>query len=419
MKVILWIVIPSCMIASFPLKADEPTEPHTSIRFIEPNDRSGSSIAVSTTNTALVHTAQILPKPVTIPLDGIDVLSLQMKSCFQELESTLREAGTTLSNVVKLNIYVTADGDGREVESRLSSFLPRGTRPAFSFVTTPLLQPGARIAFDAVAVTNQNPSEVRRWRRRGDSDLNSPTQLLTSGQTAGAILPIGPRLYISGQAEVGDGTLRQATQRTMESLKRTMIHFGIRPADVVQLKAFLRPMSDASTAVAVMEAAFVGSLPPAIVLVEWDSPQAPIEIELIAASPVQPNSKELPSIEFLTPPAMKASPVFARVVRVNHPTTIYLSGLYGTATDPNGGDEVRDLFGTLKRITTENGSDLRHLVKATYYVTTDEVSGHLNTVRPGVYDPERPPAASKAKVRGTGRAGRTITMDLIAVPAMP
>jgi hypothetical protein len=32
------------------------------------------------------------------------------------------------------------------------------------------------------------------------------------------------------------------------------------------------------------------------------------------------------------------------------------------------------------------------------------------------YDPQRPPAASKAMVRGTGREKRTITWDMIAVP---
>ena len=42
------------------------------------------------------------------------------------------------------------------------------------------------------------------------------------------------------------------------------------------------------------------------------------------------------------------------------------------------------------------GSDLRHLVKATYYVTDEDASRALNELRPKFYDPARPPAASKA-----------------------
>jgi hypothetical protein len=63
-----------------------------------------------------------------------------------------------------------------------------------------------------------------------------------------------------------------------------------------------------------------------------------------------------------------------------------------------------------------SGSDLKHLVKATYYVSGDAVSLGLNQLRPRYYDPLRPPAASKAIVPGVGYSSRTLTMDMIAVP---
>jgi len=61
------------------------------------------------------------------------------------------------------------------------------------------------------------------------------------------------------------------------------------------------------------------------------------------------------------------------------------------------------------------GSNFDHLAKATYYVSEDSSSQELNEFRPSVYNPERPPAASKAAVRGVGRAGRNVTVDMIAV----
>ncbi|HVC96352.1 MAG TPA: hypothetical protein VND64_21890 [Pirellulales bacterium] len=46
----------------------------------------------------------------------------------------------------------------------------------------------------------------------------------------------------------------------------------------------------------------------------------------------------------------------------------------------------------------------------------DDASNQLNTLRPEYYDPQCPPAANKAMVRGVGRAGRAVTLDMIAVP---
>ena len=47
----------------------------------------------------------------------------------------------------------------------------------------------------------------------------------------------------------------------------------------------------------------------------------------------------------------------------------------------------------------------------------EDASQQLNEVRPRYYDPKRPPAASKATVHGVGLKQRSITLDMIAVPA--
>ena len=69
----------------------------------------------------------------------------------------------------------------------------------------------------------------------------------------------------------------------------------------------------------------------------------------------------------------------------------------------------------LKQLLDRTGSDLRHLVKATYYVSDDVADRKLNEIRPEFYDPRRPPSASKARVPGVGLAGKSITLDMIAV----
>ena len=54
-------------------------------------------------------------------------------------------------------------------------------------------------------------------------------------------------------------------------------------------------------------------------------------------------------------------------------------------------------------------------MKATYYVADDDSSNKLNDLRPKYYDPARPPAASKAKVAGSGMENTSVTLDIIAV----
>ena len=102
------------------------------------------------------------------------------------------------------------------------------------------------------------------------------------------------------------------------------------------------------------------------------------------------------------------------MVRVNQGDLIYFSGLYGQSSkDP--GEQIREIFRSIDAVLKRTGSDFDHLVKATYYVSDEEASTKLNEVRPEFFNPARPPAASKAKVQGTGFSGKPIALDMIAV----
>jgi hypothetical protein len=58
---------------------------------------------------------------------------------------------------------------------------------------------------------------------------------------------------------------------------------------------------------------------------------------------------------------------------------------------------------------------MRHLVKATYYVSDNDAARWIDRTRPKRFDPVRPPAASKLMVHGVGHPHRTMTVDMIAV----
>jgi enamine deaminase RidA (YjgF/YER057c/UK114 family) len=228
------------------------------------------------------------------------------------------------------------------------------------------------------------------------------------------VLASGTKLYVSGQAEKGLD-LAEMTRKTLQSLAATLEHAGVALQDVVQIKSFVGPMESAGVAEREIVGYFAGKGPvPPLVFVEWTSSPS-IEIELVAAAGKAP----LPAgetVEFLTPPGMTTSPVFSRVARVAPGPMIYTSGLYGQARN-DASTQTREVFEKLGTLLEQTGSDFRHLVKATYYVSSDDASRKLNELRPAFYAPQRPPAASKAPVRGTGRDGQSLTLDMIAVPA--
>ena len=83
----------------------------------------------------------------------------------------------------------------------------------------------------------------------------------------------------------------------------------------------------------------------------------------------------------------------------------------------NSLQHLRGFWRRLGHDLADHGSDFRHLAKATYYVSNADASGKLNQLRPTIYDPARPPSASKAMVQGVAMPDRTITIDMIAAPA--
>ena len=319
------------------------------------------------------------------------------------LERVLQRVDSDLDRLVKVDVYVARP----EVISTFQGALGRrmaGKRgPAISYVVGALAQPGALVALDAIATTSLG---------RGAGEVTRVNSKVGAGsRTSGivALLPAGRRVFVSGQAEPG-ADMAQATRKTLEGLGRTLAHLGLDRSRVVRVKAFLGPMSAAAEVEREVVAYFGTEGLPPLTLVEWQS-KVPIEIELIAAAPPQAGGE---AVEYITPPSLKPSPVFSRVALVNRGALIYVSGLYGPA-DSSGAKQVETVFSELESVLKQGGSDFRHLVKATYYVSDDEASRALNELRPKYYDPARPPAASKAAVAGVGAAGRSVTLDMIAV----
>ncbi len=404
------LVLLACAAAGPYLEADQPP-----LEYVSLNQDGGYSAAVVVPDVPLIHTAQIFPTPPAVGETDSD--KAQVLRLFTQLDRALKLAGSDLNRTVKLNFYVTRSDLVSLIYSALAERFSKDHKPAISFVTTKLPHPTARLAADAVAITTEPAHNQVTHTKSADSE--TPYQF---GHLA-TLTPAGSRIYVSGQAEPSE-SLAEATRKTLASLRATLMHYGRRERDILQLKAFLSPMSEFQVVHSEIRQ-FFGTQPvPPLVAVEWtSSPRVPIEIELIAWGGANRTGDV---VEYSTPPGMTASPIYSRVAVLNHAPTIYLSGLFAAtpaanepaAATPAGGErEVNDIFGQLQTHLTATGSDLRHLVKATYYVATDSASSKLNELRPKYYDPQRPPAASKAAVSSVGHESLGLTIDMIATPS--
>jgi|LakMenEpi03Aug12_release.lakeMendotaPanAssembly.Ray.scaffolds.fasta_scaffold03244_6 enamine deaminase RidA (YjgF/YER057c/UK114 family) len=364
----------------------------------------GTSDAVIVDDVPLIHTTQFLPIDNIGGIIGKGDVIAQFNQVFSNISFALKNAGSNLDQIVKLNIYLRNSNSVPAVLQEISKMFKAGKSPALSFVTGNLSHTDALISADAIAVSVKiNPESVKYF---------MPQNLSSNvGFARSAILPAGPAVYVSGQAVKGE--LAEATRATLEQLITTLVSLGLEKKDIVQIKSFIRPMSDLQVVEQEFANFFKGANIPPMVNVEWTSKDPVIEIELIASSPVT-GARSSQQLDFITPPGMSASPVYCRVVRINYGQKIFISSLYGQKTE-DADYELSTIFSSLGTILKKTGSDFSHLVKATYYVSNDDHSAKLNEIRPKYYDPLRPPAASKAMVKDVGKSQAGISMDMIGV----
>lgn len=330
-----------------------------------------------TPETPLVHTGQVFPEKTG------DI----RQQTADAAERIKRLAGGP-DAIVRLHVVVGPEvPKGMVLQALKEAFPDEPGRPALTLVRGNLEKPGALVAMDAVA--------------KGE----------TATPGLSRILPPGGRIDIAGQAEKADGTLAGATRATLESLERTLKFLGSDRSRIVVLKGFFEPAADAAVVRKAVVDFFAPEPAPPLVLVEWTM-ALPIEIELVAATgPGTPVG-----LRYLTPPEMKESPVYSRTaVAQGRFDTIYTSGL--VAPDGTEGPaQAKPIYDVLKTILNATKSDMNHLTKATYYVSKDAANKSLDVLRPTLYDPKRPPTASKSGAIGLVHdGGQGLLVDMIAV----
>ena len=403
---IVWMAAPYAVRAqdAAPPAAPAPPVPAAgSVQYLPLDAPAGMSQAVIVENKALVHTRQLFPVDQAGNLVGGDSLEKQIEQVLTNLDTVLQAAGSGLNQLVRVHVYAIEPATVDQVRDQLSKRLDPAVRPAITSVLTPIPNREARVAIDAIAVANDAAPAVVLQRCEavhGDADCADT-----------AVLPAGGVAYLSGVPAEG-GLTTSAIDKSMVTLGRTLEQLHLTSAHIIQLKVSLKPATSAEETLQVLKKYFPGQLTPPVVFVEWIA-QAPVEIELVAQLPPQADAAA-ESVRYYNPPEFRPLPTFSRVALAQGTRSIYTSSLFSREAG-RGEEQASDVFAQLQSILEQAGGDMQHLAKATYYVSDDDAGRGFDRVRLRYFDPQRPPAASKVMVYGMGKAGRSLTMDMIAV----
>jgi enamine deaminase RidA (YjgF/YER057c/UK114 family) len=388
-----------------PIAASPRAEPGVRLRSIAGSPSSGVARAVVVEEGALVHTALMYPENASGDLEGAGDARVQAGRVLGSIELALKEARTTLNHLVRLHVYVADQSVTPQIDKFLAErFGARQTKPAVTFVETAMPRADMLVAMDAIAATAWTPEPGGAMRLAA---AGLPQR--TARASHAAIQPAGPFVIVSGRAAPGE--LDAAIRETMAQLRGDLESVGLTFDDVVQIKSFLGDLRAARRLETVVAESFPGGRVPPQVLTEWRRNAAPAEIELVATARRTGGTRM--HVEHFEPIGGR----YSRVARANGGRPVFVSGLHGASADPAA--QVGEMFGELQRVLQEAGSDIRHLVKATYYVSDSAADDRINAIRPTIYDAQHPPAASKLFVRGTARPGKASTFDMIAVTTAP
>jgi len=365
----------------------------------------GFAQAVVTVGLPLLFSRQLLPINAKGHLvqgnDAEDSAKVQAQQLVENLDILLSETGSDWEKLVRIHAYVKDPKTGELLIQSLLARIKEDSRPAFTLVETPLPLAEAGMALDVVAITSENPGEMRL--------LRCPSLWGEEGFADVAMVPPGELVFFSGYPERGEP--KEATAKVLSGLMQMAEQLSVTTSKVAQLKVFAQPVGLAEVVKDQLRGLFTNQLVPPVIFVEWIA-SAPVEIEMVAFREANTTRRE-EKLVFYNPPGTKPSPTFSRATVLGRSELIFVSGLWASEA-VDGATEVRHIFGQLEEILKTVSSDMRHLVKATYYVSGKDASAALDKLRPEYFELGKAPAASKATVHGVGKTGRTITLDMIA-----
>jgi enamine deaminase RidA (YjgF/YER057c/UK114 family) len=306
----------------------------------------------------------------TMSQDGGDIRT-QTRWCLEDLDRTLKAAGSTLQHAASINVYLKNQGDFAAMNEVYRTFF-KESPPARTTIVADLVIANGLVEMSAVGIPAGGERVVIH-----PSDWTRSPNPYSYGIKSGNSLFLAGLISRNGKDNsVVEGDISTQVKTAMDNAGQILTAAGYGFGDVVAVRNYI---SD-SKYFAEMNKVYQGYFPKdpparATVVAPLTAPQYLFETTMVAVKG---------SREAVTTPAAdgtpgKPNPNLSSAIKVGN--RLYLSGLLGNTAD-NKGDitaQTREVLARAARTLKAAGFDWSHVVDGVVYITDVPNFAGMNT----------------------------------------
>lgn len=310
--------------------------------------------------SAAVRAGGLIYVAGTLSQEGGDIRA-QTRRVLEDIDKTLRAAGSRLANAVSVNVYLTRASDFAAMNEVYRTFWDRDP-PVRTTIVADLVVPGALVEMSAIAVPDGAERVVVH-----PPDWQPSTNPYSYGIRTGDTLFLAGLVSRRGRDNtIVEGDMTVQTKTVLDNAGEILRAAGMSYEHVVSSRVFITDGARFQEMNAAYRPYFPTDPPArATVVAGLMAPQYQVEITLTAVHG--------PKRAITTPLADgtpgKPSPILSSAIEVGN--RLYLSGMLGNTPATRGDMEAqtREVLARIGRTLAAAGYDWRHVVDGVVYVT--------------------------------------------------
>jgi 2-iminobutanoate/2-iminopropanoate deaminase len=296
----------------------------------------------------------------TISDQGGDIRA-QTKWCLEDLDRTLKAAGSSLQNAASINVYLKNQGDFAAMNEVYRTFFTSDP-PARTTIVADLVVPEGVVEMSAVGIPNGAERAV----------IHPPGWIKSPNPYSYAIKS-GDTLFLAGliarngkDNSIVEGDITVQLRTAMDNARQILEAAGYSMTDVVSVKNYISDTKQFAEMNKAYQAYFPKDPPArATVVAPLTGPQYVYETQMVAVK----GSRDPITTPSADGAPGKPNPNLSSAIRVGN--RLFLSGMLGN-TAGNKGDttaQTRELLARVERTLKAAGFDWAHVVEGVVYIT--------------------------------------------------
>lgn len=331
--------------------------------------------------------------------DGGDI-RVQTRKVLEDMDTTLRAAGSRLANVASVNVYITRAEDFAAMNEVYRTFWEK-EYPVRTTIVAALVIPGALIEFSMIAIPDG-----------GERTIVHPSHWVPSTNPYSYGIKSGDTLFLAGLVSrngrdnsVVEGDMTAQTKTVLDNASEILKAAGMSFDHVVSSRVYITDGTKFQDMNGVYRTYFTKEPPArATVIAGLMGPQYQVEITLTAVN----RTKRA----IITPQADgspgRPSPVLSSAIEVGN--RLYVSGMLGNTADNKGDMEAqtRETLARIGRTLAAAGYDWHHIVDGIVYITDVAQFDAMNRAYRSIFSKDFP-------ARATVRSGLVAADGLVEI----